>query len=81
MRELPIAYGNSCYAKKWSNKKIPFDDLCQRLEHTVRTPETVEEYPKLPKTERDRTKDKGVLSAAALKTAAVNGIRWPAGRC
>ncbi|OXS26580.1 MAG: hypothetical protein BI182_02405 [Acetobacterium sp. MES1] len=71
MRELPIAYGNSCYAKKWSNKKITFDDLCQRLEHTVRTPETVEEYPKLPKTERDRTKDKGGFVGGSLK----NGSR------
>lgn len=71
MRELPIAFGNSCYAKKWSNKKIPFDDLCQRLEHTVRTPETVEEYPKLPKTERDRTKDKGGFVGGSLK----NGSR------
>lgn len=71
MRELPIAYGNSCYAKKWSNKKINFDDLCQRLKHTVRTPETVEEYPKLPKTERDRTKDKGGFVGGSLK----NGSR------
>lgn len=59
MRDLKIAYGNSCFAKKWSNKTITFDDLCKRLETTIRTSETVEEYPRLPKKERDRVKDKG----------------------
>ena len=59
MRDLPIAYGNSCYAKKWANKTIAFDELCKRLQTPVRTSETVEEYPKLSKSERDRVKDKG----------------------
>ena len=31
MRDLPIAYGNSCYAKTWLNKTIRFDALCDRL--------------------------------------------------
>lgn len=47
MRSLPIAYGGSCFAVKWSNKTITFDELCERLKATVRTPETVEEYPRL----------------------------------
>jgi hypothetical protein len=67
MRELPIAYGGSCFAKKWSNKKITFDDLCERLKTTIRTPETAEEYPKLPKAERDSTKDKGGFVGGTLK--------------
>lgn len=67
MRELPIAYGGSCFAKKWSNKKITFDVLCERLKTTIRTPETAEEYPKLPKAERDRTKDKGGFVGGTLK--------------
>mgnify|MGYP000907457139 CR=1 FL=1 len=58
MRDLAIAYGNSCSAKNWSNKTIRFEELCSRLEHTIRTSETVQEYPKLPKAERDRVKDK-----------------------
>jgi hypothetical protein len=41
------------------------------IAYTVRTPETVEEYPKLPKTERDRTKDKGGFVGGSLK----NGSR------
>lgn len=59
MRDLAIAYGNSCMAKTWSNKTIQFDALCERLKNTIRTSETVAEYPKLPKAERDRIKDKG----------------------
>lgn len=64
---LKIAYGRSCFAVKWSNKTITYDELCERLKTTVRTPETVEEYPKLPKTERDRTKDIGGFVGGSLR--------------
>lgn len=67
MRKLKIAYGGSCFAKLWSNKTITFDALCERLKTTVRTPETVEEYPRLPKEERDRIKDKGGMVGGWLK--------------
>lgn len=67
MRNLPIAYGNSCFAKKWPNKTTTFDDLCARLEHTTYTTETVEEYPKLSKADRDRAKDKGGFVGGQLK--------------
>ena len=67
MRELKIAYGSSCFAKVWSNKTITFDALCERLKNTIRTPETVEEYPKLSKAERDRAKDKGGMVGGWLK--------------
>ena len=67
MRELKIAYGSSCFAKVWSNKTITFDALCERLRNTIRTPETVEEYPKLSKVERDRAKDKGGMVGGWLK--------------
>jgi hypothetical protein len=67
MHPLKISYGTSCFAKKWSNKTISFDDLCKRLETTVRTSETVEEYPRLPKAERDHIKDKGGYVGGWLK--------------
>ena len=66
-RELKIAYGSSCFAKVWSNKTITFEALCQRLETTIRTPETVEEYPKMSKPERDRAKDKGGMVGGWLR--------------
>lgn len=67
MRKLSIAYGSSCHAKRWVNQQVTFDELCERLSQTVRTPETVEEYPKLPKSERDRAKDKGGFVGGKLK--------------
>ena len=67
MRELSIAYGASCHAKQWSNKTITFDELCERLQNTIRTPETVEDYKKMKKSERDQVKDKGGFVAGSLK--------------
>lgn len=67
MRDLPIAYGNSCYAKTWANKTTAWEDLCERLKNTIRTTETVEEYPKLKKDDRDRAKDKGGFVGGYLK--------------
>lgn len=66
-RDLPVAYGNSCFAKTWPNKTIIFDALCTRLEQTIRTTESIEEYPKLPKAERDRVKDKGGFVGGQLR--------------
>ena len=66
-RELAIAYGNSCYAKIWSNKTTTWDELCERLNNTIRTTETVEEYPKMKKDDRDRAKDKGGFVGGQLR--------------
>ncbi len=59
MRELNIAYGNSCMAKKWSNKTITWEALGERLKTTIRTSETVEEYEKMKRADREAAKDKG----------------------
>ena len=67
MRDLKIAYGNSRQAKFWSNKTIRFDELCDKLKHPIRTSETAEEYPKLPKGQRDDIKDKGGFVAGHLR--------------
>lgn len=67
MRELAIAYGSSRMSKKWSNKIISYEALCERLSTTVRTSETVEEYPKLAKSERDSIKDNGGFVGGTLK--------------
>lgn len=67
MRKLKIAYGSSCFAKKWTNKIISFDELCEQFRNPVRTAETTEEYPKLPKAERDRIKDIGGIVPAELQ--------------
>ena len=67
MRDLPIAYGDSCFAVHWSNKTISLDDLADRLAVPIRTTETVSEYAKMKKAERDRAKDKGGFVGGHLK--------------
>lgn len=66
-RELKIAYGNSRQAAFWSNKTVRWEDLCERLLTPVRTSETVEEYQRMPKTQRDAIKDKGGFVAGHLR--------------
>lgn len=67
MRDLAIAYGNSRQAKKWSNKTVKFDDLKKRLQSTMYTTESVEEYKKMSKAQRDAAKDHGGFVAGVLK--------------
>lgn len=67
MRNLPIAYGNSCKAKFWSNKTIEWSELCERLKTTVRTTETAEDYAKMSKANREVAKDRGGFVAGHLK--------------
>ena len=67
MRKLPIAYGNSCHAKTWVNKTTTWDELCDRLKTTIRTTETVEEYKKMKKSDRDNAKDKGGFVGGQLR--------------
>lgn len=67
MRELKIAVGDSNHAAKWINKTTSFDDLCRRLETTIRTTESAEEYAKAPKPVRDNIKDKGGFVGGALR--------------
>jgi len=68
MRDLNIAYGNSRMDKKWKNSDISWDDFCTRVNSTVRTTETVEEYRKLKKGQQDEIKDVGGYVAGHLKT-------------
>ena len=67
MRNLPLAYGNSCQAKLWSNKTITWDALCEKLKTTIRTTDTVEEYPKMKKADKEAAKDKGGFVGGKLR--------------
>jgi len=67
MRALPVAYGNSCQAKFWSNKTTTWEELCERLATTIRTTETAEEYPKMKKADKETAKDKGGFVGGQLK--------------
>lgn len=67
MRELAIAYGNNRQTKRWINKSIKYDALKDRLKVTIRTTETVEEYRKMSKSQRDAAKDHGGFVGGVLK--------------
>jgi len=67
MRDLKIAFGNSRHAKTWSNKTMAYENICDRLKTPIRTIETVEEYPKLPKSQRDEIKDRGGFVGGHLR--------------
>ncbi len=66
-RLLNIAVGRSSKAKQWKNKKIEWGDFVEKLSHTTRTPETVEEYKNMSKANRDKIKDVGGFVGGYVK--------------
>ena len=64
---MKIAVGNSRMDKKWKNRDISWEDLCQRVSFTIRTTETVEEYRKLKKGAQDNIKDVGGCVGGQLR--------------
>lgn len=64
---MKIAVGNSRMDKKWKNREISWENLCQRVSSTIRTTETVEEYRKLKKGAQDNIKDVGGFVGGQLR--------------
>ena len=62
-----IRDSNSRMDKKWKNRDISWEDLCQRVSSTIRTTETVEEYRKLKKGAQDNIKDVGGFLGGQLR--------------
>lgn len=62
-----IATGKSSKSKQWKNETISWSDLVKKLSKTIRTHETVEEYKKMSKVDRDRIKDVGGFVAGYVK--------------
>ena len=57
--KLYISTGNSRMEKKWNGQEMEFSVFLERLSHTVRTSETMEQYRKLSKAKQDSIKDVG----------------------
>lgn len=64
---MKIAVGNSRMDKKWKNREISWEDLCEKVRVTLRTTETVEEYRKLKKGSQDSIKDVGGFVGGHLR--------------
>ncbi|MDC4239649.1 virulence-associated E family protein [Clostridium tertium] len=71
---IALATGKSKKEIHWKNKNISWSDLVKKLSHTTRTPETVADYKKMAKVDKDRVKDVGGFVGGTLK----NGRRLKA---
>lgn len=54
-----ISTASNRKSKKWKSVELSWSELRERLSKTVRTPETVNEYRRMSKTEQDSIKDVG----------------------
>lgn len=54
---MKIAKGNSRMEKIWKNKELSWEKFTKIVKNTVRTNETMDNYRKLPKIDRDNIKD------------------------
>lgn len=64
---MRIAIGNSRMDKKWKNKDVSWEEFLDKVSHTTRTSETVEEYRKMRKAQQDNIKDVGGFVGGVLK--------------
>ena len=71
---IALATGKSKKETHWKNKTVEWSELIKKLSHTTRTPETVADYKKMAKVDKDRVKDVGGFVGGTLK----NGRRLKA---
>lgn len=64
---LAIATGRSRKETQWKNRQLRWSELVERLRTPTRTHETVAEYKKMAKADRDQLKDVGGFVGGALK--------------
>lgn len=62
-----ISVANSRMEKKLKRRDISWEDFCEQLSQTTRTPETMAEYKAKSKPEQDRIKDVGGFVGGALR--------------
>lgn len=75
---LTISTGRSRKELNWKNKEFLWSDLIKKLSETYRTRETVDEYKKMSKAERDEIKDVGGFVGGTLKEGRrkANNVVW-----
>ena len=64
---IQIAIGNSRMEKRWNNVEMELGEFIERISHTIRTAETVEQYMKMTKAKQDAIKDVGGYVGGKLK--------------
>lgn len=68
---LDIAVGSNISITRWSNKKIKWSELVEKLNSTIKTQETYAEYLSFDKTKQSAIKDVGGYVGGFL----INGLR------
>ena len=68
MRDLIIAIGQRVNSKKWTNKKVTWEQLCEKLSKTIYTSETVEDYKHFVKDQKQEAKDHGGFVGGKLSS-------------
>lgn len=74
--QLDIAVGNSRKQKTWKNKQMYWSELVEKLSSTVRTPETLAEYKKMPKSKQDNVKDVGGFVGGYLVKGSRSNVKY-----
>lgn len=77
-KEIKISIGGSRKALLWQEQTMQWSAFCEKLQHPVRSPETLQEYMALPKSQQDELKDVGgfvggTLAGGRRKAACVTG--------
>ena len=67
MREFVIAIGQRANSKKWTNKKVTWEQLSEKLSQTIVTSESVEEYKHFVKEAKQEAKDHGGFVGGKLR--------------
>ena len=65
--KLYISTGNSRMEKRWNGGEMELEEFIERISHTIRTAETVEQYVKMTKAKQDAIKDVGGFVMGKLK--------------
>ena len=69
---MRIAIGKSRMALKWKNEDWSWDKLLERCSKTIRTKETMAEYKKMTRAQRDDIKDVGGFVVGAWPTRRIS---------
>ena len=64
---IKVALCNRKTDRKYKNREMSWQELKDRNANPIRTSETIEEYPKLPRAQRDQLKDHGGFVGGWLK--------------
>lgn len=73
---LTVAVGNSRKTKVWKNKELTWAELLERMEHTIRSPETMAEYQSMTRDQQSARKDVGGFVGGYCNNGSRSDIRF-----